>query len=501
MVARARVTCCDRPLLAKHGEHAKVVSDSLPPCVHRHNVTQLLGLLDMAGVEPCMAFHGCARNEWVAINERHCKQVPQQTPLSDAIWHHAFEFLSCEYPPVSTSVLSRNEVVKHSPQSRRNRIRNAFANIDKNGWSDAYARVKTFTKFETFPDATGEREMVKSARLIQHRSDEYCYTLARYLKPIEWKTLYKQARGKHRGQRLFAKGMTPSARGSWLDDAWESYNRPVALCADHSSYDAHLTIDKRRFEWAYYEKFCRSGRLRHLLSLQRYNRCKTANGIRYQMEATMCSGDYNTSLGDNVINLAILLYATRNVRCHILVDGDDSIIIMDQSDRPFFDNCFSSAGLTTKAEWVFEKALVDFCQSRFVQLAHGSSFVRNPYRVWSKSAYTCKTYPDHVWPRLVKAVGLCELACNRGVPVLQEYAKMLVRASGKARVLQHDLQELLAHRNVAMIFSELPVDNRARLGFFEAFGIPPQQQLALELWFSQAELPIAPSLGLRVGEG
>jgi len=492
-----RTVCCDRNLICEHGQHAFISFESYAgvPCVHKHKVEQLIPFLQLEGVSQCMAYQGCVRNEFVALNERHLKEVPEPSAAAQSIWEHSFSLLREAYPvhPFKTP-LSRQEVIEKSPQNRRNRIRNAFSNIDKNGWSDAYARVKCFTKFETFPDPDSEREMTKAARLIQHRSDEYCYTLARFLKRIEWRVLYKNARGKHAGRRLFAKGMTPAQKGSWVRSAWDCFARPVAVLMDHSAYDSHLTNDKRKWERMFYEEYYPGNKqLKHLLYLQKHNKCRTRHGIRYTMDGTMCSGDYNTSLGDNVINQAILLYATRNVDCRILCDGDDSVVVMDQSDLSLFDSeCFAQVGLTTKVEYANLIQAVEFCQSRPIQTSVGTVYVRNPNRVLTKTAYTTKTYHGQGWLRLLKSIGLSELASNRGVPVLQAYAQMLIRIAGPVDHFKHEVDEILAHRSVKQTFDPATITPEARLDFMLAFDYSPELQIALEETFARTSLPCLP---------
>lgn len=502
MIAEPRTACCERPLLCHIGEHAEINERTLlqAACVHKHQVRQLVPLLDRDGVFPCMAYQGCARNEFVALNERHCKELPTPDDHAQSIWSHAFDFLRAECPlQTFRRPLSENEVIVSSPQSRRARIRNAFDNIHKNGWSDSYAKVKCFTKFETFPDEFGDKEFRKSARLIQHRSDEYCYTLARYLKRVEWRVLYKVARGRHSGHRLFAKGMTPNMKAQWLDGAWDEFPNPVAVLMDHSSYDAHLTNAIRCWERRFYcQYYPGDKRLKHLLDLQRIQKGKTANGIRYKVHGTMCSGDYNTSLGDNIINAAIILYAFRNVRCRILADGDDSVVIVDKSDLDLVDtDAFRQVGLSTKIDYAYEKSQVEFCQSKPIQTSVGPKYVRNPNRIWSKTAYTCKSYSGKAWFGLLKAVGMSELACNRGVPVLQAYAEMLIRSAGNVRALAHELAEMLAHKHVEYNFNPAVVSEQARRDFEEAFGITTTEQLWLEDCFKKRSLPCLPA-GLNV---
>jgi len=363
---------------------------------------------------------------------------------------------------------------------------NAYRRLRQEGWNDRLARIKSFCKWEKF-DATADLEQ-SAVRLIQHRSDEYCYTLARWLKPIEKKVLYKKARG----VRPFAKAMTPKMKAKRLREM-TAFSDPVFVLLDHSRYDAHLVKQIRARARRYFEAFYPGdSRLHHMLKLQEKNKCTTANGIKYEMEGTMCSGDYNTSLEDNIVNYAIIRHVFRNVDARILVDGDDSVVVVSarQMDRVNLAE-FSTACLTTKVElkYLFEE--VDFCQMKPIRTGAGLVMVRDPNRVMSRSSYTCKSYnTQSQYESLGAAVAACEMSCNRGVPILQAYSQLLMRSTENARVMKRELENMLRYRRVGVNLEPIPVTPEARLDFWLAFGIDPRTQRRVEHWLSTQLLPV-----------
>lgn len=494
MVRTPRVVCCDRCSLEPLGAHGKILSVEPEGCRHKHVMRQLFPYPDIPGNYPCAGFQACQINELVSLHERHVKEVPVWTNTAERLWAEAFDGLREKYRPKSVNRLSRAAAIAQAPSTRRVRMAKAYANIDKYGWTDKYARVKTFIKWEKFDDTTMDLQD-KAARLIQHRSDEYCYTLARFLKPIEKAVLYKSSRG----DRSFAKGMTPRQKGAMLAKYAGEFSQPCFVLLDHSRYDAHLVDPIRESARRYFRDFYPGdGRLAHLLNLQRQNLCRTSQGVRYTMRGTMCSGDYNTSLEDNVINYAIISRAFDSVRARYLIDGDDSVVILEASDLPQVDlGIFAQACLATKVDVVYDLAEADFCQMKTIHTITGPMMVRDPFRVMSRSSYTVKTYPDErTYTRLGRAIAMCEMSCNRGVPVLQAYAEMLLRSTEGVFAIQAELEEMLRHRRVALSMQPLPIPRRTRVDFWLAYGISPETQVQYECWFSTLKLPV---IAMEVG--
>lgn len=481
------MVCCDRPALKAVGDHAKIITIPVTECNHKHVMRQLIPQVSLPDNFRCGGFYGCYKNEVISLHERHIQQVPQWTTRASVLWDLGFQLLCEDFPPRPRTRLSREEAIAQASECRRNRMRNAYHNIDVNGWSDKYAKGKSFVKFEEF-ECTEDLDL-KACRMIQHRSDEYCYTLARYMKVVEKNTLYK----KLRSQRIFMKGMTPKQKASRLLYAAESFRDPVFICLDHSRYDAHLVDEiKERVRKYYMQFFPGDNRLKHLLQLQRNNRVTSANGVRYEVRGTLLSGDYNTSLEGNLVNYAALRVVFQDVRAEFLVDGDDSVVVCDATSlRSVHQSLLSAMCLTTKVDIHYSIYDADFCQCQFVETAEGPLLVRNPFRVMSRTCYTEKTYDKkETYLRLLKAVGMSEFSCNRGVPVLQSYSDMLIRSAGDVEQLHGELSLMLARRAVSLNNKPVNITSEARLSFELAFKIPLQQQLELEVLFQTTELDL-----------
>jgi len=272
------------------------------------------------------------------------------------------------------------------------------------------------------------------------------------------------------------------------------FPNPVWINADHSRFDAHLNNTLRSIFRDYVRaSYPGDHYIERLMRMQEINKGKTAGGIRYQVKGTMMSGEYNTSLEDCFINYMLLMFVFKDVDCEIRVNGDDSVICLDRSELHKVDlNGFGDLAFKTKTEVVFDFSQVDFCQCKPVELSSGHwRMVRNPFRVFERTAYTIKNYPDlKGYQSLAGAIGLGELACNTGIPMLQSYSLFVIQAS-RGRFSRHDYNEYMARRpepNRSDLGAKaVPVSPQARESFYAAFGVSPAEQISFERWIEQQD--------------
>jgi len=465
-----------------YGDNVDVFTDNIEVCDHKHRMTQLLPLLMYPGNYRCSGYYGCAQNELTAITERHYKPMPEYNQTHERFWASAFRRIRRAFPPRSCQPMTQEEVLAASPLNKRRVIERAYRNLNKEGWSDKFANVSAFIKWEKKKDTALKDPFDSAPRLIQHRRPEFCYTLAQYIKPLEKKILYT-----HKNPRIvFTKGMTARQiaaallRGmkyDWAifingDDSLVWY-KGVWYEFDHSTFDALLRWlmlnHYRAFIVAHYPG---DSWIVHLLSLMVVN-AKTRGGVRVVTRDGLCSGDYYTSFCGNIMNLGFLL--------NLVASGMD-LRLLDES------------GFVTKyaVKTVFEE--VEFCQCHPVLVNGHYTMVRLPNRVMSHTVFTCKTYQRWTWPKLVTAVGMCELSQNVGVPVLQAWSELLVR-SGDDKPLQHELDMMLALRNAKLRLEHRKITTESRVSFAIAFGIDLTAQRELERFLnSTPRLPVLPTV-------
>lgn len=480
---------------AQVGDHVTIKYQPYPECVHKSKVTQLVPLFGAPENSVCTAYTGCAVNEMVALKERHGIPLPPVDP--DEIFRLGQHDLK-RRPGRIIDPMTWDELIKDVPSNRRRKVEQAKIRVDE-GWNDRFADVTAFIKFEKWEafELFSELEKpmdVKAPRLIQFREPAYTYELARFLRPIEKFMFNTSADGRwvSPNKRLFSKGLTSWQIASNLVSKISRFENPVMVLLDYSRMDATLRLLLRRaVEWSYYKRCNPSWWLAKLLKLQEKNRVRAMSGLLWVIIGTMMSGEYNTSCGDSKINDAINAYLLDGVDYDQLINGDDGVLIMEWIVYQKLDLDYAKLGMTAKVDLAHCIEDVQFCQCHPVQLDAGWRMVRNPWRVMSRSSYTCKTLNGEGWMRLLGSIGLGELSCNNGVPVLQSYASMLYRSAGK-RTSKALLDEYMYMRPDKIDERLMPISMRARQSFSAAFGISPTEQWAMEQVFDCTEIPCLP---------
>lgn len=450
----------------------KIVPDK--PCVHKTYIFQLVDPIPW--LPECTVYQACRANELHSLVGRHLisNGIPTRTLALSML-----SLILKAFNPTTTAPISRSQVVlrKHDGASRR-RYARAKESLDRHGPSINWARVSAFIKVEKWEQPLVEKR--KPPRLIQFRTYPYCMELSRHLIPIEehiW------ALRKH-DIKVFAKGMSSFALGALFRAAYNLFPSPYVLMMDHSKFDASLTTELIELvEHGLYKEYSRDELLVSILKKQLKNFCISKSGVVYTCDGRKMSGEYNTSCGDSVINLAIIMHAMEEtgVQYHPLINGDDSVIICDR-DPGLSAEHFCKYGMKTEVEHCFEFEHIEFCQSRPVEVRPAVwRMVRNPERVMTRSVVSVKRYNGIGWAKLVNSIGLCEMACNDGVPVLQEFAAYLLRSAGRhtgdyirSEISYRAALEPTLHPGAK------PIQDAARLSFAKAFGFSPTEQIALE---------------------
>jgi len=353
------------------------------------------------------------------------------------------------------------------------------------------SRVQAFVKVEKWPL---EYLDIKPPRLIQFRSYEYCAELSRFLLAIEeqlWS--FKEVDG----HCPFAKKMNSFLTAQTIYEMQDKFLDPVFVLADHSKFDSCVTRPWIWLEHQFYMTLLPDEILDMLMDMQYYNRCVTKHGIKYECEGRKMSGEYNTSLGDTLINYTILKDVFREVDHALLLNGDDSVIVVERSaikDIDLRDENWAEYGFKTTWKIVDTIEEVEFCQSSPIEVRPGVwRMVREPRRAISRSLISSKRYQGEAWYKLVAAMGHSELACGDGVPMMQAWGTALLRASKGAKPLYHEMsQRAKLERNLNT--TPKPITDRARQSFEQSFGIPVQEQLDFEAWADAQTMPVLPAL-------
>jgi len=357
----------------------------------------------------------------------------------------------------------------------------------EHGVRAVHAHFRTFMKVEKVPTN-------KSPRTIQPRSPIFNIGLGRYLKHSE-KPIFR-AIAKVFGQRYVVfKGLNATQMGGELHDLWGKYRNPVAVGLDASRFDASVDAGLLEHEHGLYNTLFRCKGLARILRMQVRNKgvayCHDGK-IKYSVKGGRGSGDMNTSLGNSYIMCAIVWCWLREcgVKASLVNNGDDCVVIMESEDLEKFQDGFAEfakrCGFRMVVEEpVFEMEQIEFCQTHPVCVDGSWRMVRN-YQSSREKDSMCLFPLDgkgalQSW---LYAVGECGLALTSGVPVMQEMYSAFMRAGkpskmGEAVFMQSGSKMM----SKDMEAKRVVVSDDTRVSFFLAFGVTPDEQVAMEEYY------------------
>lgn len=337
------------------------------------------------------------------------------------------------------------------------------------GFDSKDAIVNMFIKPDRWPEDIIDD---KPPRAIQFRRAEYNLKLSSYLKPLEEHFVENF---KHK-LRVCAKGLNLRQRAELFMRKTKLFKDPVFVNIDHSKFDSTVNLHHLKTLHKFYRRTTHKS-IYNYLKYQYKNICYTKGGIKYIATGTRMSGDFDTGLGNTIINIMCLEYVFRNCDMDYILDGDDAVVIMDKTDLNNFNfSDFSVYGFDTKLSIVRDKYKVDFCQCRLMY-NNGWIFSRNPIRAISNQCISRKSYNLVGMMRYVAGVGQCELHCSAGVPVLQAHALQMV-AFHPRPILDAEIKWKMRMKGYSEIAQ--PVSEIARITFERAWDIPIGLQYAME---------------------
>jgi len=367
---------------------------------------------------------------------------------------------------------------------------------------DGYLR--TFVKAEKV-DFTVKGD--PAPRVIQPRAPAYILETGRYLKQMEhpvFRGLADVWGHRRDGGKVVMKGLSPYGVAEQLQGKWLARTRPVAVGLDASRFDQHVSAQALMFEHSIYLN-CFVGEdrayLKQLLEWQVSNKGvgRASDGyVKYTVDGCRGSGDINTSLGNCLLMCVLVKAFCESVgltRVDLANNGDDCVLFMEEEDLHRLTTLkawFRDMGFTMKVEEpVREFERIEFCQGHPVWTPEGWLMVRNLKTALSKDAITILDMRYHA-KRVWHAVGTCGLSIAGGVPVFDRFYKCFQRA-GSARGLEVEQD---AWYNSSGFFrmsrgmnrSDCHIHPLTRYSFWRAFGVTPDEQIALETYYDMLTL-------------
>lgn len=393
-------------------------------------------------------------------------------------------------PPVWTA----QEFVESYTGSKRKRYEAALANLERRGLRRSDGYLKTFIKAELY-DGTNKKN--PCPRIIQPRTPEYNIAVGVYLRPME-KLVYKAI------DRLFGHHVVLKCDNMWkraetITHYWSQFSKPVFVGLDASRFDQHTSSEALEFEHSFYEKMHRDPLFSELLRWQRdqvgfANMCD--GSIKYTVDGCRASGDMNTALGNVLLMCTITYNYLSSLPCkwRFINDGDDCGIFVEQEDLHYLDGIPAhhlAYGYEMEVEPpAYEIESVEFCQCRPVQLnAENWMMVRNIHKAMRHDWISVTTQDWATMNEVMVATARCGLSLYADVPVLSD----MYLAMSKFQVRENIVEKIMANEHSGLgrtwrLFSSeqrrFPVDETiARVSLWKAFGLLPDEQIALEEHF------------------
>lgn len=469
-----------------------------------HKTRGFLKTIEIEGLDLKEQFYynGCACNESDALERRHVLgNIEGYDPRNGEMHKLRSELSSMARQYLQNhgrfDQLPFKTVIENTRNTLRPRYRRAFLNMrDKRlDYDSRYTRVTAFVKYEKMDiDKFFEG---KPSRMIQFRTFEYTYLLKSFV--LNHSLAIKNNLIKWNDQEvrtIFSKIHDNFGIAQILKENWDNFLEPVAICLDHSKFDGHYNQDLLKLEHSYWLSLSRSHLFKRLLSDQLSNRGYSQSGLRFKSKGSRCSGEYTTSEGNTLVNYAMLATWVKNfgiTNFRITVNGDDSVVFVERDDYLRMGDLnlayFRNFNMETEVDIVaddFRK--ISFCQCSPIRLGNELKWfmVREPIRAISRSCYMDYKHLYCV-DRILTSLGICDLAVNSGVPLLQSYAiNMIDMGSGKPL----GSVDVMPFKSTGRLVSQITsINYTTRYDFEIAFGISVRDQLRMEADLGKLRFP------------
>ncbi len=424
--------------------------------------------------------------------ERGGKLVPTPKPtLNDSVFKSrlsAFKDAVTFRFPIAPK-LSYDEFLSYYTGPKLRTYQRAVESLmtERVGRADSY--LTTFVKAEKI-NLTKKSD--PAPRVIQPRNPRYNVEIGRYLRHTEhllFQRINKIFDVENIGEKTIFKGMDATQAGEAMKVKSDRFSNPVYLGLDASRFDQHCSKQILEFEHSIWMSICGGDRklLNELLDMQLNNRgiARVPGGcIKYQVEGCRMSGDINTSSGNCLIMCALIWTYMRSIGVHdyaLANNGDDCVLIFERRNLRVVSSelstFFTSFGYTMQVEdpkYHFEQ--VEFCQASPVFVDGVWNMIRIPRTVLGKDMHCVTDVYGKVdeWLYAVKQGGL---ASYSDVPVLGAFYKSFEPTVNHSMFSTHN-PYAFKHRTSGSVISE-----ETRYSFWCAFGVTPDEQVALETSF------------------
>lgn len=375
----------------------------------------------------------CGVNEEVGLVKRHKLSWTWPTPS------RAMKLFESEIDRVVSFLRSKRPVrmdlqdfVETYSGSLKVRYQKALDDYLDNGWSWSDAKVSSFVKSERVLDYEYYGCKTIDPRLIHPRKPKFNLLLGSFLKPLSGHVRT------HCGLPVMCRSMDLKQRASTLLAHIDLVGECWTYELDAHRFDGHVTPYLLGQEHRVYNGVFGDKELAELLKLQRRSRCTSASGMKYVLESR-CSGDYNTSIGNNTLMCAMLMSYFRdrygdNKKWSFCMDGDNAVLVV--SKKIYFSagdikKHFMDLGQDVDLERFDSPARTQFCRQRVYHSPDGPTLCRDPRRVLGGLLTVYKnleTVDDYH-----RQILIGESHVSAGVPLVSEFVHKCLSLLGPAK--------------------------------------------------------------------
>lgn len=428
--------CMDGHPLPKMHPTAKV---RLPldyvDCQPKHGTTQFgFG----TNIRIPVVARSCVHNELIAVVARGCLDRPVPQP---GVWEEMVTVLQDILPPTESRYYRNGRLhaplfniwVARFPPKRRQELINAKSQL-ANGmrWLDLVkAFVKREKQLKSYPESTNTQHLAVeqfAPRIISGRTPMFqvvtgpiTYSMT---KQIAWMWNQDVSHGvemepndpRPRTCIIYTSGLNAEDLGSSFEfhlSRLSNIGEIMFKEEDQSRFDAHCGIEAVALILLPYKTHNAPPKAIEPLTRLAFTKGVTQHGIHYSIEATVKSGDGNTSSGDSTTVGTAKEAQRRKARIpkeHIVTwnTGDDvlSIYLMtyDKVYTPIVDDHWRDLGFSAKIHTFTSAYDAEYCSGRFWPTHDGIVFGPKPGRILSKTFHSMIEYNEHMGRRWLLTV-------------------------------------------------------------------------------------------------
>jgi hypothetical protein len=390
--------------------------------------------------QPTIVMANCIHNQLESLGNRYLKVTPEAEPknLNYKLVLRICDYLSEKIAEFFRPEFNFHQYVKAKPGATRKRFLKAYSqmlqgqrNILRN------SKISAFVKNERY------FEEGKSPRMIMGRDPKFNIIYARFIARLE-DAFFQLPQ--------VANACDYAKCGKKFSDLFRLCNSMFEN--DMSKFEATQRKSLLTLEYYVYQKVLRLtgasekeiSDLSVIFAAKCFKPVVTGNGVKASFWWCRGSGDMDTSIGNGIINYIATMYFMAINFCSdeckldlctcktfdkFVLKGDDSFGICPQ---PNLTNTYAWFGLDAKLIYRSDARNVEFCSGHYVRTSNGEWTYVQKLRKLVTSVSTCIN-PDIIkngWlAHYLKSLGMMYSVLYRGVPIYEDFAKMLLTADDK----------------------------------------------------------------------